>query len=293
MVTQMFEEGPLVDQETMNRAIKILKENPLVLDEARLGGLTNAMVRDFWIVYGSNIDYTPEETARAHYGSTVGLEQFLTYINDVLVQHGFTEEDVLNLDWESGHTLDFYCEIKYEIEHLLDTDVPVVFAMYSDYDSMNSYYFETNGLSAPLVVKDTYLGDVLNVLKIDPYKLSHFINVEHDGLSLASEESYVDEKLFAEELKNQSSSDALLMICTKVPFRKLNERKWTILKGTKIGFYSESEGGGSTFDCELKRDLEVEVPWSKAKDWPFWGMKPECYMNYSMSKCYGNLSMFD
>jgi len=82
-----------------------------------------------------------------------------------------------------------------------------------------------------------------------------------------------------------------LTIPIKLPFRELNDyysdRTFVVPKGSWIGFYDDSEGGGSLFDCMIARDFSIELKGNIREDCPYWYMFVDDRCGYSMSSCYG------
>lgn len=144
-------------------------------------------------------------------------------------------------------------------------DVPVRIPLYSNYDCINSHYFESQ---SPYEV-NSYFGDVVKVMKLNPAEIkNHFSEkgiVFGKGWRNKKTNPYVKvEDLWIEE-ENRSCPACLFVMVgmmdgyTMLTTNWKEEVKLKIPKGNYCGFYSNWQGGGSVIEAPLLRDMEITI----------------------------------
>jgi len=146
------------------------------------------------------------------------------------------------------------------------SSVEVRIPLYSNYDCINSHYFE-GGYS----YKESYFGDMVDVLNLNPAKVKKllvendvevygsFPNYKHrEGKELVS---YAD---FWQELENSSCGANLLVFTGLLNLQDLLDKDFkvvelTIPKGNNCGLFSSTYGGGSVLEMELQRDFKIKL----------------------------------
>ena len=169
------------------------------------------------------------------------LEEFRDEIND----HYY------NVD-ESNVLKDLVCN---------SSSIAVRIPLYSNYDCINSHYFEDS-----YSYKETYFGDMVDVLNLNPAKVKKMLlenNVKVYGsfpnCKNRDGKEYVSYSDFWQELENSSCGANLLVFTGLLNVNSLLESNFdikevTIPKGNNCGIFSDFQGGGSVLSMELLRD---------------------------------------
>lgn len=144
--------------------------------------------------------------------------------------------------------------------------------LYSNYDCINSHYFE-NGYT----YKESYFGDMVDVLNLNPAKVKKML-LENDVKCYGSfpnyknrdGKEYVSYADFWQELQNSSCGANLLVFVGKVDIQTLIDNNFelkevTIPRGNNCGLFSDFQGGGSVIEMELQKDftIKLDVPRKK------------------------------
>jgi hypothetical protein len=255
--------------------------------------LSDKMIREYFDCKRSDHDMTPEQFMEIYLFDVTDTNDWESrnyHASNVIHDHGFTDDELYGL--EESH-IEQECPIDYNVAHFLDQDVNVRFELISNYDCINSTFFETDGYRQPFSTENTYLGDVLRTLRLDPAKLNELsetfrFDLPIDELYPDGGEPLVDDKKFIAELANTSCGANLLTIPVKIPFRDLANRTFTIPKDTPVGFYSDSQGSGSIFQCALLKNFEIVLPDKPSNNYPWWRLTADCDSGYGMVECYGS-----
>ena len=187
--------------------------------------------------------------------------------------YGFDEEEVDDFFEEHDE------EIRDEIYRRNDSDVlkelikntddiPIRVEMLSDYDCINSNWFESQG---GYRYEESYLGDMVDSLNLNPAKVKkqltgHGYKVygrfpnrkSRDGKEQVSYEQ------FYEELVNSCCGANLLTYIGRVSLKELYDANFSlkeviIPKGNCCGLFSSMYGGGSLLEMELKLDVRLKL----------------------------------
>lgn len=187
--------------------------------------------------------------------------------------YGFDEEEVDDFFEEHDE------EIRDEIYRRNDSDVlkelikntddiPIRVEMLSDYDCINSNWFESQG---GYRYDESYFGDMVDSLNLNPSKVKkqltgHGYKVygrfpnrkSRDGKEQVSYEQ------FYEELVNSCCGANLLTYIGRVSLKELYDANFSlkeviIPKGNCCGLFSSMYGGGSLLEMELKLDVRLKL----------------------------------
>ena len=187
--------------------------------------------------------------------------------------HDFDEEEVESFFEEHGD------EIRDEIYARDDSnvltelikhtdDIPVRVEMLSDYDCINSNWFESQG---GYRYEESYFGDMVDALKLNPARVKKML-VEK-GYTVHGrfpDKKYRDGKEqvsyghFYQELINSCCGANLLTYIGKVSLKDLYDigfsfKEVIIPKGNYCGIFSSIYGGGSLFGMELRQDVRLSL----------------------------------
>lgn len=147
-------------------------------------------------------------------------------------------------------------------------DIPIRVEMLSDYDCINSGWFESQG---GYRYEESYLGDMVDSLNLNPSKVKKLLTghgykvygrfpnrKSRDGREQVSYEQ------FYEELVNSCCGANLLTYIGRVNLKELYDANFSlkeviIPKGNCCGLFSSTYGGGSLFEMELKQDVKLKL----------------------------------
>lgn len=147
-------------------------------------------------------------------------------------------------------------------------DIPVRVEMLSDYDCINSNWFESQG---GYRYEESYFGDMVDALKLNPARVKKML-VEKgytahgrfpDRKSRYGKEQVAYEH-FYQELINSCSGVNLLTYIGKVSLKDLYDTGFSfkeviIPKGNHCGLFSSAFGGGSLLGMELRQDIRLSL----------------------------------
>ena len=177
------------------------------------------------------------------------------------------------------------------------SSIKVRIPIYSNYDCINSHYFEGG-----YAYKESYFGDMVDVLNLNPAKVKKmllendvkvygsFPNYKHrEGKELVS---YAD---FWQELENSSCGANLLVFVGLLDIQTLIDNNFelkevTVPKGNKCGIFSAFQGGGSVLDMKLLRDFTVKLDVPRKKNltkYDSFSLLIDKTNGYSINEVYG------
>ena len=146
------------------------------------------------------------------------------------------------------------------------SSIEVRIPLYSNYDCINSHHFE-GGYS----YKESYFGHMVDVLNLNPAKVKKML-VEKDvetygpfpNYKHRESKEYVSYEDFWQELQNSCCGANLLVFTGLVDIQDLIDsdfdvKEVTIPRGNNCGLFSDTFGGGSVLEMELKRDFKVKI----------------------------------
>lgn len=172
-------------------------------------------------------------------------------------------------------------------------DIPIRIELHSNYDCINSNWFESqDGYSC----QEHYLGHMIEALNMNPSKVrrllrSHGYTVcglwpnkrSRNGNELVRETDFMN------ELVNSCCGANLLVFLATISLKDLWEadfkiKKVTIPKGNLCGLFSSCRGGGSLLEMELLRDTVLEL--DKAP-YDYYSLCLDRERQYSVQSVYG------
>ncbi len=147
-------------------------------------------------------------------------------------------------------------------------DIPIRVEMLSDYDCINSNWFESqDGYS----YEESYFGDMVDSLNLNPAEVKKLLTRHGykvhgrfpDRKSRNGKEQ-VSYEQFYKELINSCCGANLLTYIGRVSLKDLYDADFSlkeviIPKGNCCGLFSSTYGGGSLLDMELKRDVRLKL----------------------------------
>ena len=147
-------------------------------------------------------------------------------------------------------------------------DIPVRVEMLSDYDCINSNWFESQGGYS---YEESYFGDMVDSLNLNPAKVKKILT-EHGYKTHGrfphrrsrNGKEQVSYEQFYEELINSCCGANLLTYIGKVSLKELYDADFSlkeviIPKGNCYGLFSSVFGGGSLLEMELKQDVRLKL----------------------------------
>ena len=217
-------------------------------------------------------------------------------------EEGFTDRQINRL---FGHYED---EIIQEIRERDDSDVlatlvahtdtvPVRVEMISNYDCINSHWFESqNGYR----YEESYFGDMIDALHLNPRNVA-LIFTRH-GLKCVGEFPDIPERNgkeqvlyedFLQEVRNSCCGANLLTYIARIDLRALYDAdfaldKVVIPKGNVCGLFSSLYGGGSVMDMRLPQDVVLDLKITDNQGYRLTLDHEEC----SVKRVYGVLDSF-
>lgn len=188
-----------------------------------------------------------------------------------------------------------YIEVDLNFKQLLKntSKIPVRITLYSNYDCINSHWFEQSSGGYGYV--QSYFGAMVNALKLNPRKVKEkFIShgdkmyglwpnkPQRDG------KEYVDYGQFFVEMENQSCPACNLVVVGMIDLQDLMNGKPEIIvipKGNYVGMFSSMNGGGSPIEAPLLRDMKINLSKHYPTQYDFWRMEYD-KGSYSINGAY-------
>ena len=222
------------------------------------------------------------------------------------VSGDFDEEDVD--DFFDGHE----DEIRDEIYNRNDSDVlkdlikrtddiPIRVEMLSNYDCINSNWFESQG---GYRYEESYFGDMVDTLNLNPAKvkkllLEHGYEVHERFPNRKSRDGkeQVSYEQFYQELVNSCCGANLLTYIGQVNLKELYDagfslKEIVIPKGNCCGLFSSMYGGGSLLEMELKQDVRLKLEVKDYHGFRFRLDDERSKYDYSVQHVYGVCDSF-
>jgi hypothetical protein len=145
-------------------------------------------------------------------------------------------------------------------------DIDVVITLYSNYDCINSCYFE-GGYS----YIDTYFGDMVDALNLNPADVKKHLflnNIKCFGRFPNKKnrigKEFCNYKFFIDELINTGCGANNLVFLSKIKVKDLIKTKFNlneviVPKGSYCGLFSSFYGGGSILNIPLTKDVKLKL----------------------------------
>lgn len=147
-------------------------------------------------------------------------------------------------------------------------DIPIRVEMLSDFDCINSHWFESQG---GYRYEESYFGDMVDALKLNPAKVKKMLSDKgykvygrFPDKKCRNGKEQVSYEDFYQELTNSCCGANLLTYIGLVNLRDLYDADFKIKeviipKGNTCGLFSSMYGGGSLLEMELKQDVRLEL----------------------------------
>lgn len=175
-------------------------------------------------------------------------------------------------------------------------DIPIRVEMLSDYDCINSNWFESQGGYS---YEASYFGDMVDSLNLNPAQvkkllISHGYKVygRFPNRKSRNGKEQVSYEQFYEELINSCCGANLLTYIGKVSLKELYDADFSlkeviIPKGNCCGLFSSTYGGGSLLEMELKQDVKLKLEVKGCNGFRFRLDDERSKYDYSIQHVYG------
>lgn len=175
-------------------------------------------------------------------------------------------------------------------------DIPIRVEMLSDYDCINSNWFESQGGYS---YEASYFGDMVDSLNLNPAQVkklltSHGYKVygRFPNRKSRNGKEQVSYEQFYEELINSCCGANLLTYIGKVSLKELYDADFSlkeviIPKGNCCGLFSSTYGGGSLLEMELKQDVKLKLEVKGYNGFRFRLDNERSKYDYSIQHVYG------
>lgn len=195
------------------------------------------------------------------------LKETLSFFEkELLEEFGVEEIDLSELAGELREEFLDYLSVDVNIKELMRSDVNLRITLFSNYDCMNSNWYETSGGGYSY---SGYFKQIVDFLHLNPLKVKEafekkgiLTNGHFPNKRKRNNKEYVDYKEFAVEFENNSCASNLVFVAN-LCLRKISKNglpeKFIIPKGNSCGLFSYFQGGGSPMDMVLKRDLVINT----------------------------------
>jgi hypothetical protein len=239
------------------------------------------------------------------------LEKFETEITaELSLLDDDYEFDAKYLRSELWDDLINYVSVDMDIKQLLKNTglVNIRVEMLSNYDCINSHWFNTSGGGGYEYV-DSYFGAMVDELNLNPAKVKKILldneikafgsfpnKKNRDGKEFVSYED------FFQEIENSSCGANLLTFVGRVDLRDLYDvevydkiTEVIIPAGNNCGIFSSMQGGGSVMEMKLLRDKKISLikPFGKTKyDTYHLSVDDDKDAGYGINQTYGVVSEF-
>ena len=178
-------------------------------------------------------------------------------------------------------------------------DIPIRVEMLSDYDCINSNWFESQG---GYRYEESYFGDMVDSLNLNPARVKKILT-EHGYRAYGrfpnrksrNGKEQVSYEQFYEELINSCCGANLLTYIGRVSLKELYEADFSlkeviIPKGNCCGLFSSTYGGGSLLEMELKQDVKLKLEVKGCNGFRFRLDDERSKYDYSIQHVYGAVS---
>ena len=175
-------------------------------------------------------------------------------------------------------------------------DIPIRVEMLSNYDCINSHWFESQGGYS---YEESYFGDMVDSLNLNPAQVkklltSHGYKVygRFPNRKSRNGKEQVSYEQFYEELINSCCGANLLTYIGKVSLKELYDADFSlkeviIPKGNCCGLFSSTYGGGSLLEMELKQDVKLKLEVKGCNGFRFRLDDERSKYDYSIQHVYG------
>ena len=175
-------------------------------------------------------------------------------------------------------------------------DIPIRVEMLSDYDCINSHWWESQD---GYHYEESYFGDIVDALKLNPARVKKMLvekGYTAHGRFPDRKSRYGKEQVsyehFYQELINSCCGANLLAYIGKVSLKDLYDTGFSfkeviIPKGNYCGIFSSTYGGGSLLGMELKQDVRLSLETKGCRGFRFRLDNERFRYEYSIRHVYG------
>ena len=147
-------------------------------------------------------------------------------------------------------------------------DIPIRVELLSDYDCINSNWFESQGGYS---YEESYFGDMVDSLNLNPAEVKRLLTGHgykvcgrFPNKKSRNGKEQVSYGQFYEELVNSCCGANLLTYIGRVSLKDLYDANFSLKevivpKGNCCGLFSSMYGGGSLLEMELKHDVRLKL----------------------------------
>lgn len=158
--------------------------------------------------------------------------------------------------------------VDYNLKQLCSGNINVRISMYSNYDCINSHWFESQ---SGYGYTDSYFGDTIDMLQLNPKAVKKMlldkeVKVYGSWPDKSTRKALVSLDDFRQEMENSCCGANLLTfvgIIDQWDFLQGKITNVTIPKGNNCGLFSNSQGGGSILEMKLLNDFTIDL----TKEW--------------------------
>ena len=231
-------------------------------------------------------------------------DEYVSQLKEKCIEHGYSDEEVTQFFDEHSDTIrdEIFARDNSDntIRQLLrnTSKVPVRVVMHSNYDCINSHYFE-----GTYCYHESYFGAMVDALNLNPSKVAEVFegaNISCEGEFPDIEErngkELVSYEHFAIEISNSVSPANNLTFVATVDIEQLYDTNFevpeiTIPKGNMCGLFSSVCGGGSVLEMELLQDFTLKLD---EKPYDYYTLEIDCNTDsgYSIKGTYGLLDSY-
>jgi len=204
----------------------------------------------------------------------------------------FEDDDSFELFKDS---IEAWPSVSLNTEKLLKSiDVGFRLTLFSNYDCINSHWFEMGG--GGYAPEESYFGDVLEVLGINPAELQPITGINEEDEAKWPDiprDPVVDFNQFWAECENRTCGACLLVATVSLKAWDIinTDKIWAIEvpAGTDIFFFSSFQGGGSLMSMQAIKPMVVELKVLADNDYkPSWELCSDT--EYSVTQVYGEVN---
>lgn len=175
-------------------------------------------------------------------------------------------------------------------------DIPIRVEMLSDYDCINSNWFESQGGYS---YEESYFGDMIDSLNLNPAQVKklltghgHKVYGRFPNRKSRNGKEQVSYEQFYTELINSCCGANLLVYIGRVNLKDLYDADFSlkeviIPKGNCCGLFSSTYGGGSLLEMELKQDVKLKLEVKGCNGFRFRLDDERTKYDYSIQHVYG------
>jgi hypothetical protein len=234
---------------------------------------------------------------QSDYGEDYVYNQLVRDVSDEFDLETREAAEVVDEHWDSLRDLVYKRDESTPLKDYLKntSPVPMRISRYSNYDCINSHFFETS--SGGYEYHESYFGDAVDALNLNPKKvkeaLGNCVVGKFPDYEWRNGKELVDYKAFVEECYNRGCPVCLLTILATIDpmdFYDYSNKftKFIVPAGNKVGFYSSDHGGGSMFEMELLRPLLIDTAKVGKSGYDHWGIYVDYKDNgYTISDVFG------